>query len=360
MDWVVKHHSGVRYDLGSSGIAAVRMSDFGFKFGDVNLGETYIGGRLELRKKAASLYNMREGNAFITDGASEANFLVCGALLSPGDEAIAESPTYAPMCEIPYGIGANVKRIKRKADGNFSIDIEELAGLISRKTKLIILTNLNNPTSAMMKRKELLAIGKLAREVGAHILVDEVFRELAFEAAPPAACTLGSEFITTSSFTKSCGIGGLRIGWIAARDEEIISKARLVKEYTSVCTPVTSEIMMVAAFGKKGALLARAKKIKTANTKIVREWAQENECVEMFDSGAGVVRFPMLKLRAKGCKSGAGTKKFALNLLKKYDTLVSPGEFFGEPAHFRFGLGMNSTILEAGLKNISRAMTDLA
>ena len=350
MDWVAKHHHSVRYDLGSSGISAVKLSELNVNMHDIDIGETYVGGRPELKKTVASLYNKKEENVIITDGASEANFLVCAALLNAGDEVIVENPTYAPMLEIPRGLGAKVKRIQRDRSNNFDIDLARLEDIVTKKTKLIVLTNLNNPTSAILSAKKLSAINSLARDCKALVMVDEIYKDAAFEHTFPSACTLGDRFVVTSSTTKTYGIGGLRIGWVAA-SEDVIKKVREVKVYTSVCSSPISEILTMHGIKNRKKFLDRTKKIVKKNIKMIREWAENNDNIEMYEPGFGIVRFPRL--------NGIDPKKLAMHLLKKYSTLISPGEYFGMKGHFRIGLGMDEKILMAGLGNINRAINEL-
>jgi aspartate/methionine/tyrosine aminotransferase len=350
MDWVAEHHHNVKYDLGSSGISAVKLSELKVNLHDIDLGDTYVGGRPELRKTVAELYNKKEDNVIITDGASEANFLVFTTLLNAGDEAIIENPTYASMLEIPRGLGAKIKRIQRDRNNNFDIDLARLEDIASKKTKLIVLTNLNNPTSAILSGKKLAAINSLARDCGALVMVDEIYRDAAFEHTPPSACTLSDRFVVTSSTTKTYGIGGLRIGWVAA-SEDIIKKVRRVKVYTSVCSSPISEILTMYGIKNRKKFLDRTKKIVKKNIKIVGEWAENNDNIKMYDPGFGIVRFPRL--------NEIDPKKLAMHLLKKYNTLISPGVYFGMKQYFRIGLGMDEKILRAGLENINRAINEL-
>lgn len=350
MNWIAKHHSNVRYDLGSSGISSVKLNDLDVNWREIDIGETYVGGRPELKRTVAKLYNKKENNIIIADGASEANFLACAALLNAGDEVVIENPTYASLLEIPRGLGTKIKRIQRDEKNNFDIDIARLEDIVSRKTRLIVLTNLNNPTSAILSGKKLAAISSLARDCGALVMVDEIYRDAAFDHVPPSACTLSDRFVVTASTTKTYGIGGLRIGWIAA-SEDVIKRVRGVKVYTSVCCSPISEILTMNGIKNRKKFLDRTEKIVKNNIKIVREWAEGCNNIEMYEPGFGITRFSKL--------NGVGSKKLAMLLLKKYSTLISPGEFFGMEGHFRIGLGMDEKILGAGLKNIGLAINEL-
>ena len=117
------------------------------------------------------------------EGTSMANHLAMAALLEPGDEIVIEEPTYGLLLDLAHYLGARIKRIARRFENNFEIALPEMEKAITPATRLVVLTNLQNPTGALISRETLRAIGELAQRVGAHVLVDEVYLEMLFEAS---------------------------------------------------------------------------------------------------------------------------------------------------------------------------------
>src|SRR5207302_9436693 len=138
----------------------------------------------------------------VAGGTSMANHLAMAAMIEHGDEVLIEQPTYDPLLAVAEYLGAEIKRFARRFEDGFKIDIEALEKQISPRTRLIVLTNLHNPSSALVDETTLRKIGDLARNVGARVLVDEVYQEAIFENAPRSAMSLGPEFVATSSFPK--------------------------------------------------------------------------------------------------------------------------------------------------------------
>src|SRR5262249_50080832 len=147
------------------------------------------------------------------------NYLAMSAVLEPGDEVVIEDPAYDPMVEIGHYLGAVVKRIPRRPENKFQIDVSELKKIVSGKTKLIVLTNLHNPSGVLIEKSVLREIGEVARSAGALVMVDEVYLELLFDRPLRSAFHLGEHFLVTSSLTKAYGLSGLRCGWILAAPE---------------------------------------------------------------------------------------------------------------------------------------------
>src|SRR5205807_8236544 len=152
----------------------------------------------------------------VSGGTSMANHLAMAALVDHGDDVLIEEPTYDPLLAVAEYLGANIKRFPRKFEDGFNVDIDGLEKQITPGTRLIVLTNLHNPSSALVDDATLRKIGALARNVGARVLVDEVYLEAMFENAPVSAISIDPEFVVTSSLTKGYGLSGLRCGWIFA------------------------------------------------------------------------------------------------------------------------------------------------
>src|ERR1700684_2622256 len=137
-----------------------------------------------------------------------ANYLAMAALLKPGDEVLIEHPTYELIVDVALQIGAQIRRFKRSPSA-FSVDLWSIKAALSPRTKLIVVSNLHNPTSALIDDSTMKDLGSL----GVQVMVDEVYLDAAFEQKPISAGVLVDQFIVTSSLTKVYGLSGLRCGW---------------------------------------------------------------------------------------------------------------------------------------------------
>src|SRR5437660_4603121 len=148
-----------------------------------------------------------------------ANHLAMAAIIEPGDEVLIEYPAYGPILDVARYLEANVKRFRRTEENGWAIDPAEVRRCTTPKTRLIVITNLHNPTSALTRDSVLREIGDIARSVGAFVLVDEVYLDAVYEDTPRTSFHLGPEFVVTSSLTKIYGVSGLRCGWIFAQPD---------------------------------------------------------------------------------------------------------------------------------------------
>src|SRR5258706_10203527 len=199
MNWA-KTRPSVKYDLALSGILNLPFGELEAKIEDMDLnGDNPYGYRPLVEALAAHCKVEPECVVTISGGTSMANHLAMAAALEHGDEVLIEAPTYDPILAVAEYLGAHIKRFPRSFDNGFQVDVDELARQISPRTRLIVLTNLHNPSSTLVDEETLKQIGELARSVGARVLVDEVYLEAMFEAAPGSSVHLGPDLVQTSS-----------------------------------------------------------------------------------------------------------------------------------------------------------------
>src|SRR6185503_13347047 len=170
---------------------------------------------------------------------------------------------------------------------------EAIREQITERTRLIVLTNMHNPSSVLTDNETLKEIGMLARKVGARVLVDEVYLEALFEDAPPSCVHLGPEFVATTSLTKGYGLSGLRCGWILAEPELAQRMLRLHDIFGAV-GPQPSERLSVVALAKLPKFIARAKNILETNRGVLREFLDSREELEVVRTESGTTCFPRL------------------------------------------------------------------
>jgi hypothetical protein len=280
-------------------------------------------------------------------GTSMGNHLAMAAIIEPGDEVLIEHPAYGPILDIAQYLQANVKRFRRLEENGWVIDPAEVGRCITSKTRLIVITNLHNPTSAFTPEPVLREIGEIAWSAHALVLVDEVYLDAVYDNTPRTSFHLGPEFVVTSSLTKAYGLSGLRCGWILAQPDLAWKMLRLNDLYSA--TPVhPGELLSVAAFQHLDLLRERARRIVEADRKLLRDFLAQQSAISAVSTEWGTTSFLRL-LRGN-------TEAFLERLRSEFDTSAVPGRFFEMPDHFRIGMGVNTEMFAEGLNRLGRAL----
>jgi len=349
-----KQNPGARFDLGGSGVKSCSMADLcvespGFRLEDLDLTGPLVYGHAPLLEAIAALKGVKPESVVHTEGTSMANHLAMSALFAPGDEVLIEEPTYEPMLMTALYLGAKVQRFQRRWEDNFAVEAEEVARHLTSQTRLIVIQNLHNPSSALVSEETLRAIGALAREVGARVLVDEVYLETLHHPPLSTAFLLGDEFVVTSSLTKAYGLGGLRCGWVLAEPKLAERMWRLNDLFASYPAHVT-ELLSVIAIEQIDKLRDRADAIVEANRSALAAALDGHPAIDLTIPAVGTTVFPRLR---QG--DVAGFSKF---LREEYETSVVPGRYFERPQHFRVGMVGDVETTREGLTRLARALSE--
>ena len=280
-------------------------------------------------------------------GTSMANHLALAAILEPGDEVLLEHPTYGLLLDVARYLRAEVKRFHRVEENGWAIDPDEISRLVSSRTKLIVLTNLHNPTSVQTPDSVLRAVGELAAAAGGTVLVDEAYRESVFDDTRNTSFQLGSNFVVTKSLTKSYGLSGLRCGWVMAAPDLAWKMRRLNDLFGA--TPVhVGELLSVAAFNQLPSISGRARLTVEADRKLLDRFFVEQPELAVVATPSGTTSFPRLRRK--------GTERFIERLRRDFETSVVPGRLFEMPDHFRIGMGVNHEMFAEGLHRLGQAL----
>ena len=184
MEWA-KTQSHARFNLATSGMIGVPFAEFPLGLEELEVTAPGGYGYAPLQQRLARHSGVPEECVVAAAGTSMANHLAMAAVLEPGDEVLIEQPVYGPLLDVAEYLGARVKRVPRRFETGFALEPAELERTITRETRLIVLSNLHNPSGALMPAATLRAIGEMAHRVGAHVLVDEVYLEMLFERGAP-------------------------------------------------------------------------------------------------------------------------------------------------------------------------------
>lgn len=356
MEWA-KARPSARFDLAGSNMQACRIDEIpgvreaiGFEGNNEN-------GYPPLIESIASHYRVDIAQVTTAQGASGANFLACAALLEPGDEVLVETPGYDPLLGAPRLLGARVNQFIRDFNEGFALDPDRVQRALTPRTKLIIITNPHNPSGVLADPDALESIGRLARAHGAHVLLDEVYLDVAQAAASrppvqadPTFAFRSDVFVCTNSLTKSYGLSGLRCGWILSSGD-VAERIRRTRDVVDGTGSILAERLAVAAFRHLDRLLHRAISLLDTNRPIVRSWLESRNDLAWAPS-AGTVVFPRLR-RVNDASA------FAERLMNERDTAVVPGRFFQAPPHVRIGFGGPTETVRAGLRAIAETLDQI-
>jgi aspartate/methionine/tyrosine aminotransferase len=360
-DWLVEYLPKTKIDLANSSITGVPFDELidltGFEIpNDLNMGKNDPFGAKELRSALAEMYNCEENNIVTTTGGSEANFLVFLGLLEAGDEVLVEQPGYSPLWLVPQalGLGVKVKPWPRRFTEHFRLDLDELENLMSNTTKLIVITNLHNPSGVTADYKSIVAAAKLAADYGAYLFIDEMFLDVAN--TPQRSAAMMESVIVTASVSKVYGIGGLRTGWIIAEDA-IARQCLQAKWQTTVASPYISELITAAALSNaKDKLINRCKRIAKQNFPIVEDWIRTHgDLISWIPPDGGILSFPKFN-----SNKTLDSLTICQKLIDEHGVLISPGDFFGSEGHFRLTYMNPEPELTTGLNAITDVLKSVA
>jgi aspartate/methionine/tyrosine aminotransferase len=303
----------------------------------LRLGYTESQGHPELRAAIASLYErVVPEQVLVFSGAEEAIFAFHSVALGPGDHAVVCWPAYQSLFDVARAAGADVSLLRLRHEDGWRFDPEALRAELRDSTRVVGLNFPHNPTGALPARADFdRAIG-YAEERGAVVFSDEVYRwsEQSEADRLPAAADLSSRAVSLGVMSKSFGLPGLRIGWIATRDSALLARLAAFKDYLTICASAPSEVLAIVALRARDAVLARNRALLAANLEALgRFFADRPAAFSWVLPRAGSVAFPRL-LRAQRIES------FADELREQEGVLLVPGTVFGQSGnHFRIGFG---------------------
>ncbi len=348
LEWARRHMGTVRYDLARSNIRGLSREELEFTLEDVHIGYVDEHGQPDLRKLIADRYGLGPERIFISNGATMGIFLACAASIEPEDEVLLEAPNYEPLYRIPQRLGATIKIFERRFDRGWQIDLEEFERRVSRRTKAVLMTNLHNPSGVGTNPDKMLTIGQIARDHGARVIVSEAYLDSCFEAGHRPAVSFGDHLVSIGSLSKVYGLGGLRVGWIAA-SEEVIRRIHVIQDYIAGGISGASQSLALRALAKADVLTARCKKIVQDNLEILSEWMKKRPDLAWVEPEGGTVA--LLKL-----PGNIDAMELSNHLREKLGTLVVPGDFFWLRGFVRVSIGIDEETLRTGLKHLGTAI----
>ena len=341
--YFAKYEFNTEFLLCSSDCEAMSIADLlameagaAEKFQNVWLGYTESLGSPALRKEIAGIYSsIQPEQILVHTGAEEAIFLFMHAVLKENDHIIVHAPHYQSLSEVAKGIGCQVSPWLAREENGWALDLDELRHLMRTTTKAIIINTPHNPTGYLMSRADFDELNKFAQEKKLILFCDEVYRESEYNSADrlPAACDYGEHAVSLGVTSKTYGMAGLRIGWVATKNKKIFDAMASLKDYTTICNSAPSEFLSEVALRNRQQLIDRNLGIILGNLAIVDGlFKQYSSLFTWVRPRAGSMGFPKL---LRGNVEG-----FCDDLVKKAGVLLLPGTMYDDSRnHFRLGLG---------------------
>jgi aspartate/methionine/tyrosine aminotransferase len=299
-------------------------------------GYTESPGAPYLRESIAGIYvGIHPDDVLVLAATEEGIFILYHALAGPGDHIIVETPCYESALELARSTGAEISEWPRTFENGWAHDLVALEKLLRPSTKIIYINTPHNPTGLLMRREVFDQLIALAASRKIIVFCDEVYRELEHDPANrlPAACEIYERAVSLASMSKTYGLPGLRLGWLASKDHEILRRCLEFKYYTTICSSAPSEFLSALALRHREVLVQRNRQIVLRNLPLLDAFFRQRSnlfgWVRPDASPIGFVQF----------KPDRDVFAFCEQLVRDCGVLLLPGTVYDQPRHIRFGYG---------------------
>ena len=297
-------------------------------------------------KALAARYGVSPEEVLPVLGTSMGIFLACAATLSPGDAVLVEEPGYQSLVRVPEALGARVVRFRRRREVQWALEPDRILDAWPPETKMVLVSDLHNPTGCRANDDALAELGKEATRRGAVVLVDEVYRD--FRPEPPGTARRRTpELITVSSLTKVYGLGPLRLGWLSAPREQV-ERMRSLTNVLQAVDPAPQEAYFLAALRRAEGLQREAHRRARDGWSAVRGWSREHPSLRIQEPHGGIVAWVELP------PGNTGTE--VTGRLAAEGVTMVPGHFFGDDAGLRFSFSAPPAQVREGLEALRRCL----
>lgn len=363
--WMNEYENDCTYNLAETCIDPLTLrelltlsgknpEEFLASLADTRMTYSHIYGSPSLLRGIGSLYkNIIPEQVVPTHGAIGANHQVLMTLLEPKDHMISVAPTYQQHYSIPESIGTEVSILQLVPQHHFLPDLATLKQLIKPNTKLITINSPNNPSGSLIPEETLKEIVELAKGVDAYILNDEVYRGITEDGSyMPSIVDFYDKGISIGSMSKAFSLAGLRLGWIASRDKDLLNLCRERRDYDTISCGVLDDLFASLALENKDAMMKRNRKIVLENRALLDQWVNGEPRVSYVRPVAG--NTALLYYDAN-----LSSREFCIQLLKETGVMFTPGDCFDLEYCVRIGYAFDSVTLSEGLKKTSEFLSTL-
>jgi aspartate/methionine/tyrosine aminotransferase len=307
-----------------------------------------IQGTERLRSLIAGLYAAKtHEHVLITHGAAGANALVYETLVEPGDDVISFTPAYQQHVSIAESYGARVRQLRLREENEFLPDLDELRGMLTRKTRLIVFSNPNNPTGSLMDRPVLEEIARIADHSGVHVLGDEVYRGTDQEGSGYTAsiADLYERGISTGSMSKAYSLAGLRLGWVAG-PADLLREIGIHRDYNTISVGMVDDFLAALALENRDALMRRNHGIVRGNLAVLDGWMAGQPRLSYVKPRSGTTALVKIDV-------GMPSREFCIQLVESTGVMLTPGSAMDMEGYVRLGYANNRAVLETGLREMA-------
>jgi len=307
----------------------------------LRLGYTESTGHPLLRREIAALYDsISADDVLVFAGAEEAIFCLMTTALAGGDHVVVTWPGYQSLYEVARSAGAKVGlHLLREEDG-WALDVDRLVASFHAETRMVVVNAPHNPTGMLPTTEEWRRLAEACSSRGIRLVADEVYRFLEHDggATLPAGADLDERAVSIGVMSKSFALAGLRIGWLATRDRDVLDRCARMKDYTTICSSAPSEVLALIALRARDQVLERSRSIVAANLEVLDSFfARRPDVFTWVRPRGGSTGFPRL---VQGGPAGSSADRFAARLVEQTGVLLLPSSTFGfGDSHVRVGLG---------------------
>ncbi|QNL43951.1 aminotransferase [Oscillibacter hominis] len=361
--WLTAYETKVKYNITKTSAVPVTLEGlfqmmgedleaFWRDFSRRKLSYGDIEGNPDFLRGVCGLYRTLSPKHIIpTHGTSGANHLLISAVVEPGDHVISVKPTYQQLYSIPASLGAKVDILHLRRENNYLPDLCELRSMVTEKTKLICINNPDNPTGSLMDNAMLREVVEIARSCGAYLLSDEVYLPMRPKGVEiDCIADLYEKGASTCSMSKAYSLAGLRIGWIATKNEELLKACASHREYTLISCGLFDEAVAALALSHVDKLLEKNLELIAKNLPVVDRWVANEPHISYLYPQAGTTALLHYDM-------DIDSFTFCRRLMEETGTFMVPGDCFDEPKSLRLGFAIDPEVLQAGLAELHGFLT---
>ncbi|GIJ45292.1 aminotransferase [Virgisporangium aliadipatigenens] len=351
-EWFDRYQYAVTSNIGESAVTSLSLADLPLSAEELwklPLRYGHHQGLPELRAAIAAHYpGLTAEDIVVTAGAGEAIVVLATVLLNGRSRAVVEHPTYPTLYLVPRSRGASVELLRLRPDRQWRPDLEEVRASLAGGAEFFAITHPNNPTGSMISEAELRSVVAIARDAGVRLVSDETYGLMTEgEPLPPAAC-LDERAVSISTMSKTFGLPGIRIGWIACRDRELVRRLVACREHITITNNVLGEYIALQVQRDPGPFVARARARVAGNRTVVADVVRRHPRLGWVPPSAGVVALPWIV-----DATDEQAEQVYRNLAENRGTFVVPASGFELPGrYFRVGFGGEPHQLRAGLGHL--------
>ena len=364
-EWMNAWEEGARFNIAETCVDSVSLDElfqltgqdrdaFLKEFSSRRLTYGAIEGAPAFKQGVCRLYKTIAPEHIVpTHGAAGANHHIFYSLLEPGDRVVSIMPTYQQLYSIPESFGADVRLLHLCQENDYLPDLDELRRLVTPVTKMICINNPNNPTGALMSTELLREIVNIAKSVGAYVMCDEVYRHLTqTDMWCESIADLYDKGISVSSMSKVFSLAGLRLGWIATRDTDVVRACLSHRDYDLISCGMFDEAVATVALNHSKKLLERNQAIVRENLSILDGWVKSEPRLTYTKPQAGTTALVYYDYDVP-------SYEFCERMYHETGAFVTPGDCFEQPCSVRIGYASGTQVLKDGLAAFSAFLRTL-